>query len=968
MKANFPVLVVEDDPISRKILERLLTKVGHEITGVENGLQALEALEQRFFPIILTDWMMPAMDGLSLCRRIREQETESYVFIILLTAKDSPDDIVLGIEAGADDYLVKPFNPNELMARLNSGIRILNLEMARKTAERQIRGYSQDLEAMVRQRTEQLRNSEEKSRTILENIEDGYYEANLNGRLTFFNDSTCRISGYDREELIHMDARQLTSPESAQKLVKAYNRVFLTGQPAKRVEWVIRTKTGETRFLDNSVSLIRDAEDKPCGFRGIIRDVTDQKELEKELIEKRRLAEAANRAKSEFLANLSHEIRTPLNGILGMTELVMETRLDEDQREFIQTIESETNALYDLINDILDFSKIEARKIEIEQVSFDLRIMIEDLSRVMHMRTNRKGLTFSASIAPHVPAHLLGDPGRLRQILMNLLTNALKFTHAGQIELAVTLVQTLENKVKLSFSLKDTGIGIAPEKQALIFEPFTQADGSTTRKYGGTGLGTTISKRLAQLMGGEMGLESEPGKGSQFWFTVVMGIDAKGECVSRKTPVDPENQRILLVHACSETISHLTQHFASQSFRFTALSSGKEALAALERSVTDQAPFSVVILGSLTADMDGFEISRHIRMNHVLGHVPIILLAAAGKPGDGRLCRQIGINAYLSGNTTPEDLRQAMSMVLAQPQGSKAHAAPELVTRHTLSEARSRQVCILLAEDYPTNQQLAMRHLRSAGYTVELAENGQQAVEAFQQKPYDLILMDMQMPVMDGYEATRAIRALEAEAERVTDAMRCRSRTPIVAATAHAMKGDRELCLQAGADDYITKPLRKAKLLGMVDKWVSSAGLQEPLFTVCDYAANPPAAPHQTDMADNGDPIDFEKAIAEFEGDASFLLGVLKAYLLNVSGQIETIRQALADGNAEVVRKEAHAIKGGAADLTAAGLTDLAFTLEKMGKAAALEGGATALERLEAEYERLKEFANRRYPSELQEK
>lgn len=966
MESKFNILVAEDDPASRKLLERLLDKSDYNITSVENGRQALEALNTHSFHIVLTDWMMPELDGIGLCRTIRKTVvSDNYVYIILLTAKNSRDDILIGLDAGADDYLIKPFNPGELIARINTGVRILNLEMARQEAEQQIRRYSEGLEEMVRERTEQLRHSEEKYRTIIENIEDGYYELNLEGRLTFFNDSALRFGGYSKEELLRMNFSDFITEESTQELFETYNNTYKTGVPVKRVYWLMKTKSGQVRNMDSSISLICDSEGKPCGFRGIVRDVTEQKRLEAELMEKRRLAESANLAKSEFLANISHEIRTPLNGIIGMAELVMETQLEAHQKELIQVIESETSSLAELINQILDFSKIEARKMTIEKVPFDLRNTLDDLTRIMTLRTERKGLTFHCSIASDVPSRLSGDPGKLRQILMNLLTNALKFTHTGRIELTVTLEQLHQKQAKLRFAIKDTGIGIASEKKNLIFEPFTQADGSTTRKYGGTGLGTTISKHLTQLMGGDMGFDSESGKGSIFWFTVVMELHTADRPIPAKITVDLSARRILLVNASMSTMANLTPHFNSWGLRFKAFSSGKEALAEIERSRKDQDPFELMIIGSLTSDLDGFELAQIIRKSAPSGQCPILMLVPVGNPGDARICRQIGIDGYLTGAIEPESLRTAIMMVLARYREKDLAGEEALITRHSLCEVQRSDIRILLVEDYPTNQLLAMRHLRNAGYSVDLAENGREAIEAFQRERYDLILMDMQMPIMDGYAATKAIRAMEAENSRTEDKDTVMNPVPIIATTAHAMKGDRELCIASGVNDYLTKPLRKAKLLGTVDKWITGIDRTEPPPPQAETARESTlctSVPADCSAAVENQPVDFERAVAEFEGDEEFLLEVLKGFLINVNLQIEMLRKALTENDAEVIRKEAHSIKGGAAELAALHFSKLAFELEKMGTAAALGEGATVIDRLEEEYHRIVKYADLKYP------
>jgi PAS domain S-box-containing protein len=682
---------------------------------------------------------------------------------------------------------------------------------------------------------QRLQTSEEKYRTILESIEEGYFEVDLYGNLTFFNDSMCGILGYARDELKNMNNREYTDAETAGMMFKMFNGIFKTGRPATIMDYQIVRKDGVKRNLEVSAYLIKDQEGKAIGFRGVARDVTEKKEAE-EMRRAKLAAEAANRAKSRFLANMSHEIRTPLNGIIGMTELALGTNVDGNQRKILQILQTESNALLGIVNDILDFSKIEADMLELEDIPFDLSDIIHYLVNSFSHRAAQNGLTIKAVLAPEVPSGVIGDPGRLRQILTNLVANALKFTKRGGITIDVRVAEDLGKRLKLRFSVTDTGIGIPENKREAIFDSFTQADNSTTRKYGGTGLGTTISKQLAEMMGGEIGVESEVGVGSCFWFTAVLTRQVGGMAARIKEetgePLDEEKKR---------------------------------------------------------------------------------------------------------------DLRKL-----------------------------SR---ILLVEDYPTNQEVAMAYLRAAGYGVDLAENGLEAVERFEHNQYQLILMDVQMPVMDGYEATRRIRKMEAqqrpmqgdqggEHRQLSSLNNMRqqslkshggspsSRIPIIAMTGHAVEGYRKECLEAGMDDYLSKPLTRTHFLSMVDKWTgviaqgddTSPGLQTK-NQIAPEVANESAT--WTDP--NGLPMDFEKALNEFEDDRVVLMEVLNGFVVNSKGQIETIREALMSQDAERVRKEAHAIKGGAANLRADRLSEIAFELENMGKSGNLERGLETLEKLQRE-------------------
>ena len=804
-----------------------------------------------------------------------------------------------------------------------------------------------DLDDLFQERRlteESLRKSEEKYRTVLESIEDGYFEVDLAGNFIFFNDSLCRILGYSKDELMGMNNRQYTDEENAKTLFQAFNSVYKTGKPYKAFDWKLIRKDGTKRYVEASVSLVKNTEGQPIGFRGVARDISERKRteiLEQEMIK----AEASNQAKSEFLAKMSHEIRTPLNGIIGMAELAMDDDLDENQRNIFQVITKEADSLLSIINEVLDFSKIEAGKFELEEIPFDLRHLIEDVANSFAYRAEQKGLRFISFLGPDVPDQLIGDPSRLRQILVNLAGNALKFTNEGEIYIKGELGEDPEDRVKIRVSVKDTGIGISKDKQATIFESFIQADGSTTRKYGGTGLGTTIAKQLVEMMGGEIGLESEEGKGSTFWFTAVFTKQEEKKPILTGKEFDLSKLKVLVVDDNQTNRFILTEYLRSWGCLPVETMGGKEALLILRDSVSSEEPFDLILTDFEMPEMSGFDLAMEIKTIENLKEVPIIVLTSAGRKGDGKSCREIGINGYLTKPIRQDDLRKAIVSVLGLSMGQDIGTLPELVTRHTVAEDYRKEVWILLAEDYPTNQQVAMRHLQRAGYQVDLAENGQQAVEAYKRKSYDLILMDIQMPVMDGYEATHEIRKLEIEKSQIETEKRSTHNSTtrplnhlpiIIAMTAHAIEGYKERCLEAGMDDYIAKPLRRKELLTMVDKWTG---------TIEDRQSKGSA------------PMNFEKAVEEFEGDKEFLMEVLEGFLDNVRAQIETIHHAISNGDAEVVWKEAHSIKGGAANLTADKLSKIAFELEKVGKSSTLEEGGEVLERLQKEFYRLENFA-----------
>jgi PAS domain S-box-containing protein len=669
-----------------------------------------------------------------------------------------------------------------------------------------------DLDELFQERKraeEALREGEEKYRTLFGKAGQAIYVIQ-DGKIKFPNPKTEELYGYSAEELaskpfscfIHEEDRNLVS-EGHKKTSGGED--FPGSYPFRIID-----KAGNTKWVEINVTPFSWL-DKPATLC-FLTDISERiraKTMEQEKIR----AESASLAKSEFLANMSHEIRTPLNGIIGMAELATDTDLDENQRNIFHTINAEANSLLDIINDVLDFSKIEAGKFELEEIPFNLRHTIEDVANSFAHRAEQKGLEFISFLSPDVPSRLIGDPGRLRQILANLSGNALKFTHEGEIYIEADMAEDVGNKVRIHFLVKDTGIGIPKEKQATIFESFTQADGSTTRKYGGTGLGTTISKQLVKLMGGEIDVESEEGKGSTFLFTAVFAKQTGLEVALTGKEVDLSNLRVLVVDDNQTNRFVLTEYFRSWGCLPVEATSGKEALSILRESVASKEPFDLLLTDFQMPGMSGFELAKETRETKDFKKVPITILSSAGMRGDSKICADIGIEGYLNKPIRRDDLRKAVISVLGLSEKKELDTSPRLVTRHSVAEDFREEVQILLVEDYLTNQQVAMRHLIKGGYQVDLVEDGMQAVEAYKGKRYDLILMDIEMPVMDGYEATREIRKLT---------FRALKHVPIVAMTAHAMKGVRTRCLEAGMDDYITKPLKRKELLAMVDKWSKS--------------------------------------------------------------------------------------------------------------------------------------------------
>jgi PAS domain S-box-containing protein len=783
------------------------------------------------------------------------------------------------------------------------------------------------LDRQISEQSTKLVASDERYRRFFERSLSGVYQATLDGRLLDCNAAFARILKYPSRAAClteHNAAHHATADDGSEFSSRLMREKSLsdfeskvTGQDGRPV-WILETAT----LLESGV------------IEGTILDITQRKHAEDELRAAKLAAEDANRAKSEFLANMSHEIRTPMNGIVGMTELALETALTSEQREYLETVRSSADALLGIINDILDFSKIEARKLDIDRIDFDLRYALDDTIRTLAPRAHAKGLELACETAPEVPQMLGGDPSRLRQILVNLIGNAVKFTASGEVVVRVASEPINSEQVAVTISVSDTGIGIAPEKLTAIFHPFTQADASTTRRFGGTGLGLTISSRLVELMGGVVKLESELGRGTHVHVTLPFEIRADATAPApRRAIKDLHGMHVLVVDDNATNRRILEQILTRWGMRPTSVEGGLAAIDALDSALSAGNPFPLALIDFQMPDLDGFGLAGRIKERPELGTTMIMMLSSVGHQGDAIRCRELGVACYLTKPVRQSLLLDAVLSVLA---GSDHPVdRPVLVTRHSINEAR-RSLRILLAEDNAVNTLLVTSLLKKRGHTFVTVANGREAVAAIAEVAFDLVLMDVQMPEMDGLEATAAIR----KAERTTGA-----HVPIVALTAHAMKGDREACLAAGTDGYLSKPLDPTELFTLIESLTA--------ITTDNTNTSPELVLPVTPSFEPA--FDLEGALARVEGDRGLLKELAQIFDAEAPRAIAEMRRCVAAGDPTGLERAAHGFKGACGNFGAVGAVRAAQALELMGNRANLKEADSRVAELERETRKLQQ-------------
>ena len=786
------ILYIEDDPGLARLVQKRLQRAGYVVDIASDGEQGVAKYEADSYDLMFVDQNLPVYDGLEVLRILGSRGPLPPT--VMITGTGDEQVAVEAMKLGAGDYIVKDTGAGYLEL----------LPAAIEKLLRQRRAYEEKQQA-----EEARRKSEERFRKLFEQSNDAIF-IHQAGRIIDVNQRACGMLGYSKEQFLTMEIADLYPDEGYTESSKKINAPQgLNSIESILFETLFKKADGTVVDVEISSGII-DREKKI--IQGIARDITERKRTGAELQKAKEEAETANRTKTEFLASMSHEIRTPMNAIIGMADLLMETQLTPEQHQYVQVFQSAGGNLLTIINDIIDISKVEAGHVQLETIDFDLTDIIEDICDVMSVRAHEKGLELVYSAMPDVPTDLLGDPTRLRQILVNLIGNAIKFTEKGEVFIQIKSQEVKKETVELLFLITDTGIGIASEQIDTIFDTFTQADSSTTRKYGGTGLGLAISKQLVELMGGHITVESKPGQGSAFSFTAQFAIQTEPKERMQKIALDMRGVKVLVVDD-NETNRMIVRNTLSKlGAIITESDSGEHGLAEFKRAMETADPYQLALIDHRMPGMDGFELAKHIK--ETMGNIKntaVMMLTSDDRSGDLSLCKELDIAFYLVKPVKKAELLVAIATIMGRKIEPVVGKIPEA---KSVDLTKIRSLNLLLVEDSADNRLIIQAYFKRASDHIDIAENGAIAVEKFKSGKYDLVFMDVQMPVMDGYTATREIRKWEQEQGR--------KQTPIIALTAHALKEDAQKSLDAGCTDHLTKPIKRVTLMEAVQKYAGA--------------------------------------------------------------------------------------------------------------------------------------------------